>query len=225
MVANNKINRIMNIKSSNLSFLAVVLIFVLVIVIGLLTLNRPDLKFTLTINETLEQGSFTEDEIFPEDLVGIIEMEEPGYAIMDIRSPFEFIKGHISGAINIPTNNLLDKENIKMFKQYAADSVVVIMYAQDQLDANGPWLILKQMGYNNIKVLLGGYHYFTTGPLDFYDMPEVPDYLVEEPAYDFYTIMEELGTRSIDESITSDDQPQVVVTKRKKKESVVEGGC
>ena len=76
--------------------------------------------------------------------------------------------------------SLLDKDNLKLFKQYAADSISVIIYGQSQLEANGPWMILKQMGYQNIKVLLGGYHYFTTGPLDFYDMPEVPEYLVEE---------------------------------------------
>lgn len=214
----------MKIKPSNLSFVAIVVIFVLVIVIGLLTINRPDLKFKLTIDETLEQVSISEDEMFPEDLVGIIEMEEPGYAIIDIRNPFEFIKGHISGALNIPTNSLLDKENLKMFDQYASDSVQVIMYAQNQLEANGPWLILKQLGYNNIKVLMGGYHYFTTGPLDFYDMPEVPAYLVEEPAYDFYGIMEVLGSRSFEDS-DAGDQPQVIIPTRKKKESVVEGGC
>lgn len=214
----------MKIKPSNLSFVAVVVIFVLVIVIGLLTINRPDLKFKLTIDETLEQVSISEDEMYPEDLVGIIEMEEPGYAIIDIRNPFEFIKGHISGALNIPTNSLLDKENLKMFDQYASDSVQVIMYAQNQLEANGPWLILKQLGYNNVKVLMGGYHYFTTGPLDFYDMPEVPAYLVEEPAYDFYGIMEELGSRSFEE-VDAGDQPQVIIPTRKKKENVVEGGC
>lgn len=214
----------MKIKPSNLSFVAVVVIFVLVIVIGLLTINRPDLKFKLTIDETLEQVSISEDEMYPEDLVGIIEMEEPGYAIIDIRNPFEFIKGHISGALNIPTNSLLDKENLKMFDQYASDSVQVIMYAQNQLEANGPWLILKQLGYNNVKVLMGGYHYFTTGPLDFYDMPEIPAYLVEEPAYDFYGIMEELGSRSFEE-VDAGDQPQVIIPTRKKKENVVEGGC
>lgn len=214
----------MKIKPSNLSFVAIVIIFVLVIVIGLLTINRPDLKFKLSIAETLEEVSFTEDEMFPEDLVGIIEMEEEGYAIIDIRNPYEYIKGHVSGAVNIPTNSLLDKGNLKMFDQYAADSIQVIMYAHNQLEANGPWLILKQLGYNNIKVLLGGYHYFTTGPLDFYDMPEIPDYLVEEAAYDFYSIMEELGSRSFDE-VDAGDQPQVIIPTRKKKENVVEGGC
>ncbi|RLD75201.1 MAG: hypothetical protein DRJ15_17295, partial [Bacteroidetes bacterium] len=118
----------------------------MVIVIGLLTINKPDLKYQRTTDETLVHLILNEDELYPEDLVGIIEMEEPGYAIIDLRSPYEFIKGHIRGAVNIPTNSLLDKENLKEFKRYASDSVTVILYGQTQLEANGPWMILKQMG-------------------------------------------------------------------------------
>lgn len=182
------------------------------------------MKYQLSIDETIEQLMANEDEMFPEDLLGIIEMEEAGYVLIDLRNPYEYLKGHIRDAINIPTNSLLDKENLKLFKQYAADSISVIIYGQSQLEANGPWMILKQMGYQNIKVLLGGYHYFTTGPLDFYDMPEVPEYLVEEPAYDFYGVMEAMGSISADDTEES-EQPQVVIPTRKKKGNVVEGGC
>jgi rhodanese-related sulfurtransferase len=214
----------MEFKHPNRSFVAFVVIFVLVIVIGLLTINRPDLEYTLSIDDTIEQLMANEDETFPEDLAGIIEMEEPGYALIDLRTPFDYLKGHINGAINIPTNSLLDKDNLKMFNQFAKDSIKVVIYGQNQLEANGPWMILKQMGYENITVLMGGYHYFTTGPLDFYDMPEVPEYLVEEPAYDFYGIMDAMGSISY-EDVEESDQPQVVIPTRKKKESVIEGGC
>lgn len=211
-------------KHPNRSFVAFVFIFILVIVIGLLTINRPDLKFSMSMEEAIEQVMLNEDEMYPEDLVGIIEMEEPGYVLIDLRNPYEFMKSHINGAVNIPSNSILDKANLKMFKQHLADSVTVVVYGQTQLEANGPWMILKQMGFQNIKVLMGGYHYFTTGPLDFYDMPEVPEYLVEEPAYDFFGVMETLGSRSFEEE-ESGDQPQVVIPTRKKKENVIEGGC
>lgn len=214
----------MEFKHPNRSFVAFVITFIVVIVVGLLTLNWPDLKYQLSLEETVEQIMLEEDQIYPEDLVGIIEYEDSAYVIIDIRNPFEYINGHINGALNIPTNSLLDKENIKAFKQYAADSLIVVLYGQDQLEANGPWMILKQMGFNNFQVLMGGYHYFTTGPLDFYDMPEVPAYLVEEPAYDYYGIMEEMGSTSFEDA-GSADQPEVVIPSRKKKESAVEGGC
>lgn len=213
----------MEFKHPNRSLVAFVFIFILVIVIGLITINRPDLKFELTADQAIEQLMLNEDEVFPEDLVGIVEYDDSSYVIIDLRNPYEYLKGHIKGAVNIPTNSILDKENLKMFDHYASDSLTVVLYGQTQLEANGPWMILKQMGYYNVKVLMGGYHYFTTGPLDFYDMPEVPEYLVEEPAYDFYGTMEALGNMTFEEE--SSDQPQVVIPTRKKKESVIEGGC
>lgn len=211
-------------KHPNLNFIAFVFTFILVIVIGLLTLNWPDLKYERSLEETVEAVLLEEDLVYPEDLVMIVEYEEPGYAIIDLRSPYDYIKGHINGAVNIPVNSILDKENINAFNHYTSDSVTVIFYGKDQLEANGPWMILKQMGYDNIKVLMGGYHYFTTGPLDIYDMPEVPAYLVEEPAYDFYGIMEEMGSAEF--GIGADDaQTEVVIPSRRKKSSAAEGGC
>ncbi len=213
----------MKFKHPNLAFVSFVVIFVLVIVIGLLSLNRPDLRYSVTAEEALEALAENEDLMYPEDLAGIIEMEVEGYTVIDLRNPYEFIKGHITGAVNIPANSLLDKENLKLLDNFAKDSVQVVLYGRDQLEANGPWLILKQMGYDNLKVLMGGYGYFTTGPLDIYDMPEVPDYLVEEPKYDFYGIMEEMGSGEM--MVTDDEQPQAVIPVRRKKTNVVEGGC
>jgi rhodanese-related sulfurtransferase len=211
-------------KHPNLNFIAFVVTFILVIVIGLLTLNWPDLEYKRSPEEMVEVILQEEDLVYPEDLVMIVEYEEPGYAIIDLRSPYDYIKGHINGAVNIPVNSILDKENLKTFNQYITDSVTMVFYGKDQLEANGPWMILKQMGFDNIKVLMGGYHYFTTGPLDIYDMPEIPAYLVEEPAYDFYGIMEEMG--SVDFTGGADiPQTEVVTPARKKKASVVEGGC
>jgi rhodanese-related sulfurtransferase len=211
-------------KHPNLNFIAFVLTFIVVIVIGLLTLNWPDLRYVRSLEETVEIVLLDEDLVYPEDLVMIVEYEEPGYVLLDLRSPYDYIKGHIKGAVNMPVNSILDKGNIELFKQYAKDSINVIIYGKDQLEANGPWMILKQMGYDNIQILMGGYHYFTTGPLDIYDMPEVPAYLVEEPAYDFYGIMEEMGSADFAGG-TDEAQTEVVIPTRRKKESVVEGGC
>lgn len=214
----------MKVKHPNLNFIAVVVIFVLVIVIGLLTLNKPDLKYKLSLDETLGQLMLNEEEMHPRDLADILKTEDQDHVVIDLRNPYEFMKGHIAGAVNIPTNSLLDKENTKLFDNLSADSVTVVLYGKDQLEANGPWMILKQLGYNNIRILLGGYQYFTGMPLDARDMPETPEYLVEEPVYDYYGIMEELGSISVEDRHEA-EQPEVIMPARKKKKSAVEGGC
>ncbi len=56
------------------------------------------------------------------------------------------------------------------------ESLTVILIAETQSEANGPWMLLKQLGYNNLKVMLGGWNYYAN-PIDPYDMPETPPYL------------------------------------------------
>ncbi|MEA3477434.1 MAG: rhodanese-like domain-containing protein [Bacteroidota bacterium] len=199
------------------------ILFAIIIIIGLLTMKRPHLTYQLSPEEALTETMSLMDEYFPEDIPMLVEYADPAFQLIDIRNPYEYLKGHIETAINIPVYNLLDNENLKFFKRMAADTVTIILYGKDQLEANSPWMLLKQMGYNNIKVLLGGYDYYVNGPLDFYDMPEIPEYLVEEAKYDFADIISQFNPGQ--SPIPSESSREVVVPVRRKKKNVVEGGC
>ncbi len=209
-----------NNRTKRLSIASV--IFIAVIIIGLITIRKPDLEYKLNPEQLLEAILENTDEIYPEDVEYFVEFEEPGYACIDLRSPYEFVKGHISGSINIPANELLEKENMETFDGFVKDSLIVILIAETQTEAIGPWMLLKQLGYNNLHVMLGGWNYYAN-PIDPYDMPEIAPYLVEEAKYDFMTIMETLGSNpNIGQSA---DAPEMVIPTRKKKSSAVEGGC
>jgi len=199
------------------------IIFALIIIVGLLTIKRPKLTYQLNSDEALTEALSLMDEYFPEEIPMLIEYEDPAYQLIDIRNPYEFLKGHIETAINIPVYSIIDYENLEFFKELATDSVTIILYGYNQLEANAPWLLLKQLGYNNIKVLLGGYDYYRNGPIDFYDMPETPDYLVEEAKYDFADIIYQASLGQPEKETRTG--PEVVVPTRRKKKSVVEGGC
>jgi hypothetical protein len=82
---------------------------------------------------------------------------------------------------------------------------------------------MKQLGYNNLWLMRGGWNYYANESLDPYDMPEVPKYMVEQPAYDFAAIMELM--QNAPASVVDQDAPEVVLPTRKKKKNVVEGGC
>ena len=73
---------------------------------------------------------------------------------------FKYGRGHIPGAENISSIDLLKEENIERFEQLKKDGMTVVVYADNQLDANGPWMVLRQLGYDNVKILLGGYNYY-----------------------------------------------------------------
>ena len=206
-------------RTKRLTYVTVIII--LVIIIGVMSTKQPRLVYQLTPQESLLAVLSLEDEIFPEDVASVFEYEDPGYVVVDIRNPYEYYKGHLQTAVNIPVPDLLSEENIRFFKQLEQDSMTVILYGQDQLEANGPWMVLKQLGFDNIKVMLGGYGYYTTNSLDIYDMPDIPEYLVEEPNYDFAEISSQNNVIEATESKPA----QKVTIVRKKKKAAVEGGC
>jgi len=209
-----------NNRTKRLSIASV--IFLAIIIIGLINIRKPDLEYQLTPQQTLDALLNAPEEIYPEDVEYFADFEEPGYAFVDLRSPHDFVKGNVTGSINIPSNVILEKESLEAFDKFVEDSLTVILIAETQTEANGPWIVLKQLGYNNLKVMLGGWNYYAS-PIDPYDMPETPPYLVEEAKYDYLTIMETLGSNpNIGQT---GDTPEMIIPTRKKKTSAVEGGC
>lgn len=202
-----------------LAFLAIIVIFIA----GYVLIMPDEAEYELSSEEILQEALLKENEAYPEDVAYIAEMEDEAYFIIDIRDPHSFQNGHVNTAVNIPVHDFLEKENRKLFNRLAEDSVTVIIYGNEQLDANGAWMLLRQIGYSNIQVMLGGYNYYSTSSLDLYDLPDIPEYMVEEQMYDYAGIMEEMSGGEFETTTT--ESPEIVVPVRKKKKSVVEGGC
>ena len=81
--------------------------------------------------------------------------ELAGKQTIDIRSEEMFIRGHAVNAVNIPVRHLLDKESIQLFKQLKNDGRMAVLYGSTELQAVSPWLMLQQLGYQNIVRLKG----------------------------------------------------------------------
>ncbi len=205
------------------SLLIASLIFVGVLLIGFVTMQGSDLTFETSPQETIDALMDAEYTILPEDVAYYVEIDEPGYLYVDLRNPYEFVKGNVPGSINIPQTDLLENKSLDFFDAAQNDSMRVVLIASDEAAATDPWLLMKQLGYNNMWLMRGGWNYYANESLDPYDMPEVPKYMVEEPAYDFATIMELI--QNAPASVLDQDAPEVVLPTRKKKKNVVEGGC
>jgi rhodanese-related sulfurtransferase len=210
-------------ENSNTKSLVIgVLIFVGVLLIGFLFSKSSSLPFKLSPQATIDYLMEADYQILPEDVDYYVEFEEPGYVYVDIRNPYEFAKGNIATSVNIPQTDLLQEESLAFFDAAQHDSLTVVLIHKDEASVTGPWLILKQLGYDNLMAMKGGWNYYANESLDPYDMPEVPKYMVEEPAYDFVAIMEMMQASP---AAASDDAPEVVLPTRKKKKNVIEGGC
>ncbi len=210
-----------NIRTNRLSI--AVLFFVAILFIGFITLSKPDFEYGFTTSETLEQILSFEDEMTPDEAMKIASNETSAYTFIDIRNPFEYVKGNIEGSINIPFQNFLADENVEFFDKMMKDSITLVIYGWNQTEANGPWMILKQLGYSNVKILLGGYGFYSGETIDTSSESEFPQYFVKKPKYNYAEVMESLGNGNNMDEVSS--APQLVIPVRRKKKSVTGGGC
>jgi rhodanese-related sulfurtransferase len=149
---------------TNRLFLAA-LVTVLIIIVVLLSLRSSPVSYKISADKVAAILADTSNEVSPFHLYGQLKMNEPGIVLVDIRNADEFLKGHIDKAVNIPVRDLLQHRSLAFFKELQKNRTIAILYGTDQLKANGPWMLLKQLGIENIKVLQGGYSFFRTLPI------------------------------------------------------------
>lgn len=199
------------------------ILFVLVIIIGFITLNKPDFTYKLSTQLLVEELYNLDNEVLPDDIMDILAYGDSTMVLIDIRDPYAYQMGFLGEAINIPVSDIMRKESIAFFDEMQADSISVVIYANNQLEANGTWMMLKQLGYSNVKILLGGYSYLTNEDIDYYDMPEIPEYFVEEPAFIFSEVIANINSGQNIEAEST--EPQTIKPIKRKKKAVAEGGC
>ncbi len=192
--------------------------YLAILLIGFLSIQKPDNNLKLDTTQMIELLEALEYEVYPEDVDAFIYSEDQKYAFVDVRNKYEFEVDHIENAINIPSIEIFAKENISMFEQMQNDSIIVVFYGNDQVEANGPWMVMTQMGFTNTKVLLGGFYaYFKL----VYDYEEV-NYFVEEPVMEFATVIENSASEDFYNEIAA---PETIVPVERVKNDIEEGGC
>ena len=135
-------------KTKRISISAV--LFLLVILVAILTFKKPKHVFDKNSKTTLET-IVSKDYILSTD--GLNAMQPGTYAIIDIRSNFEFAKGHFENATNIATHQLLEDNSIDFFNTLKNSNKTIVLYGKNADEANSAWMLLYQLGYDNTKIL------------------------------------------------------------------------
>lgn len=195
--------------------------YLAIILLGVLSIGKTDIRFTENREAVLLDIEEMSYEMFPDEVLAIISDQEEAYLLVDLRSEYDYIKDHLEGAVNIPKNMILEKDNLKFFDEALKDSSTVILYGETQLDANGPWMILRQLGYSNLKLMLGGYQVASNPE---FDPDDISLYLIEEPAMDFYTIIMDAMEQSENTEYKAVKPTQIIPVQRVE-EDIDEGGC
>ena len=139
-----------------------------------------------------------------------------------IRGMYDFERGHLENAINIPIPDLLNKENKERYDNWMNDSLTVVLYGNDELQATSAWMLMYQLGYTNMRMLQGGINYIDKLYAD--ELGENESYNVEDPAFDFAGIVKEVKESKTNLDVKKEEPKKKVVIRQKKKKAT-EGGC
>ena len=210
-------------NSSNLYKIIFTLsLIVIVVIVGVLAFSKPLLTYKTDMQESLLDDLNQKDAWFyPWQLTDVLNENKKHVILFDIRNDYDYGQGHIPGAENIPVIDLTQKNFIKRMKNLSEKNITVVLYGKDQLQANGPWMLFRQVGFNNVKVLLGGYNYYIQHKDNLAATQSDSTFLKGTPMYDYA----ELAAPKDSSNINQTNEKKPVEIRRRKKTTVVAGGC
>ena len=195
--------------------------FVIILIVGFVTMRKPLLTYKLDMKQSVQQLDNPEAYFYPWQLENFLQKKMQNVVLYDIRNNFTYGQGHIPGAENLSANDLSQKESIKRLEDLKDKNVTVVLYGDDQLQANGPWMLFRQVGFDNVKVLLGGYNYYVQHKDNLAATKSDTSYLKGVPKFDYA----EMAAPKDGSAIQSTTEKKPVEVRRRKKTTVAAGGC
>ena len=91
--------------------------------------------------------------ITTDEVAKMIMEKDQSLLLIDVRSPEEYKKYTLDGAINIPAEKIMDEDNRDYF---ASDVYTVVLFSNGTSLADQSWLRLRSYDYKGNKVMKGG---------------------------------------------------------------------
>ena len=209
-------------KTKRISIAAVLTI--LVILIALLSYKRPKHLYSVNTNDMMEKITS------PDYFIAQNELDKTDYALIDIRNPFDYNKGPIENAINIPSAEILNEDNTETLESLKEEGKTIVVYGNRPNDALSSFMILSQLGYDNVKILTVENSYYQSKLI-------TKNVTIENSVADVNGFIQE-SIKKTEEAMKKAKvaakpkyvKPKVVAPKKvvpvkKKKKMPVEGGC
>jgi rhodanese-related sulfurtransferase len=197
-------------KTKRISIGAV--LFILVVIIALLTYERPKHYYKVNTEVTLSK-LLTEDYF-----VTLNEVKNEDFVLIDVRNSYDYDNGHIENAINIHTPELLSDNSTNIFEEIKNNNDFAVLYGNNPTEANSAFMILYQLGYDNVKILLVNNKYSQNKLIT--ESPTIGSSVADINAF----IKESQKNANVIPSPEKKIKKKVITVKKKKKK-VAEGGC
>lgn len=207
-----------------LTILAVPLL-ILGFVIAMVPQNttRP---FKLSSEDVLKEIQEGSQLITPDVVADMLVKKDPSLQLIDVRTPAEFEKYSLDGAINIPLSEILSEKWVETIDQGVKMNV---FYSNSTLEANEAWMLTRQLGYQNNYVLQGGLNYWAETILNPFPPAntsadeEIAKYNFRKAAGKALGGSDSLSGSVIENSSKSATSKPAIAPKKKKKGAA--GGC
>ncbi len=137
----------------------------LVIALGILFIFLPDRKTHLIdkVSNTNYLATHPTKGMEIDELAFRIVDAEPNIRIIDIRTPEAFAKLALPGSMNIQLRDFFSKDWIAPFSQRHVKEVIV---GDSEAQERIAYLLLQELGYENLAILHGGFDGFNKNILD-----------------------------------------------------------
>ena len=178
--------------------------------------------YKLTADQLLEEATGHEQFVSPDDVADMIIQKDPSLRLIDVRTPDEFEKFSLPGAINIPLPHLLAPEFKDVLDQ---EDKMNVFLSNGTLQSSQAWLITRQLGYENNYILQGGLNYWAETIMN-PGKPSSSDPDDEIARYDFRKgASMSLGGGVIETVKSTDAKTPVKPAIKKDNKKRVQGGC
>ncbi|MBP6976851.1 MAG: rhodanese-like domain-containing protein [Bacteroidales bacterium] len=204
-----------------------VILSLLMILFGLIIAAVPEnttKPYKLTSDQLLEEIKGGTQFIHPDQVADMLINKDPYLRLIDVRSPDEYDKFHLPGAINVPLDNILSDQWTDILDQ---DVNMNVLYSNGTTHSNEAWMIVRQLGYTNNFVLEGGLNYWVETIMN----PSAPSSTSPADEFARYDFRKGAGMALGAGSVTPSQQesastsPKPTITTKIKKKKVASGGC
>ncbi len=150
--------------------------------------------------------------------------KDPGIQVADIRSEKDFNNYHIPGSIHIPFEQLENVEKEDLFDK----TEMLILASNGNTRAGQAWILLKQMGYEDVYILAGGLNHWVQN----FSNPEHPKGAYSDDELFTFQFRKAAGAVMLGQTLSvaqdnkaTDASPKPIRRKRKKAKKKVDEGC
>ena len=197
-------------------------IFVVIIVVGLLTLTNPRLKYKISPPEAISMVTSFNHGVDAAKIDNMLSASNNPSILIDIRNNYDYARGHIASADNISAVELLSKDNIKWLKELNDSKTTVVIYGDNPLQANGPWMVLQQLGFDNVTFLNGGYNCYVEYKNAETENKSAPAFEAGKAKYNYAEVAK---ASSLGNDDANKSAKKHTIVRRKKKGAATAGGC